>query len=102
LVTGCNEERYQNIGSFAFPWDLSAAVQVTYDDPALTAAPVLTPAALRCGRSHLTVLLAVAQVPSQPIPCGAPVYLVSYRPRYVRLVTSRRACLSLGGTPRVA
>jgi hypothetical protein len=102
LVTGYNEEPYQNIGSFDFPWDLRAAVQVTYDDPALTASPVLTTAALRCGRSHLTVLRAVAQVPSEPIPYGAPVYMVSYRPRYVRLVASRRACLSLGGTPTVA
>jgi hypothetical protein len=98
FVTGFTEEPYENIGSFDFPWDLKGAVQVTYADPSLLADPVLTPAVIRCGPTTLTALVGVAETPIRAVPYGPAVYLVSYRPRYLRVVTSRRACLALGGT----
>ena len=96
-VTGFVEEPYANIGSFVFPWDLRGAVQVTYDDPSLIAQPVTAPASLRCGARVLSALAGASDTATVTVPYGTPVYLVSYDPRYVRVVTTRRDCLAVGG-----
>jgi hypothetical protein len=97
-VTGYNEAPYPNIGSFEYAWDLNAAVKLTYDDPSLTARAVLAPSALRCAATALTARVGVAQLRRGPAAYGPAVYLLSYRPRYLRVVSSRRACLALGGS----
>ncbi len=97
-VTGYTEEPYHYIGSFYFPWDLTAAVQLTYDDGSLTAYPIETVADLHCGPTELTPWVGPPQIAQPPALYGPSVYFISDQPRLVKVIANRRDCLADGGT----